>query len=275
MAATDDGTPLVEIGYWNIRGLGAPLRMMAMFAKLPFRVHAYALDEKFDRTVWTEGPKVELKKANPFMNLPYVVDGDRVITQSNSCLAYLGRKTGLWGKTEDEIVLCETLLCEIYDIRNAVVRFSYPATPEQAAPFIDGVRSGSLAKLEQHLKNQREKSLFSAEKPFLACGRATAPDFHLWELLDQILTACAVYKHLADPAEFFAGLENIQAFFEGFGKLEAMQAYLGSSLHRMPFNNLPANFGSMDSAGETKGAKWTPEKPLPEANHGKEWSFSF
>ena len=47
--------------------------------------------------------KPVLSKKNPLMNLPYVIDGETVITQSNACLLYLGRKFNLNGKNEDEI----------------------------------------------------------------------------------------------------------------------------------------------------------------------------
>ena len=47
--------------------------------------------------------KPDLLKKNPLMNLPYVIDGETVITQSNACFLYLGRKFNLNGKNEDEI----------------------------------------------------------------------------------------------------------------------------------------------------------------------------
>jgi hypothetical protein len=36
----------LEIGYWGIRGLGAPLRMMALYAKAPVFIRCYDLLEK-------------------------------------------------------------------------------------------------------------------------------------------------------------------------------------------------------------------------------------
>ena len=41
------------------------------------------------------GDKPELAKKNPLINLPYVVDGETVVTQSNSVLIYLGKKLGI------------------------------------------------------------------------------------------------------------------------------------------------------------------------------------
>ena len=36
----------LEIGYWSIRGLGAPLRAMAMYADEPFEAKCYDVKEK-------------------------------------------------------------------------------------------------------------------------------------------------------------------------------------------------------------------------------------
>ena len=42
--------------------------------------------------------KPALKAKNSLMNLPYVMDGDVVVTQSQACLQYLARKLGLYGE---------------------------------------------------------------------------------------------------------------------------------------------------------------------------------
>ncbi len=55
----------------------------------------------------------ELKEKNPLVNLPYVVDGEVVVSQTNACLAYLGRRLNLWGATPLEEAECEQLLCEV------------------------------------------------------------------------------------------------------------------------------------------------------------------
>ena len=40
--------------------------------------------------------KESLKAKNALINLPYVKDGDLLVSQSNACTAYLGRKLGMW-----------------------------------------------------------------------------------------------------------------------------------------------------------------------------------
>ena len=68
--------------------------------------------------------KAELLKVNPFANLPFVKDGDRVITQSNACMSYLGAKFGLLGDGEQR-ALVEQCLCQVMDLRNDAVALFY------------------------------------------------------------------------------------------------------------------------------------------------------
>ena len=97
---------------------------------------------RFDRDVWFNA-KPPLKAGNPLMNLPYIIDGDVVVAQTNACFSYLGRKLGLWGSTEAEVVDCEQLLCELMDLRNQMVGFAYsPAGPEAAAALLKRVSAG-------------------------------------------------------------------------------------------------------------------------------------
>ena len=44
------------------------------------------------------------------MNLPYLIDGDNVVAQTNAILSYLGRKYNLNGKTETEIIKNDQVL---------------------------------------------------------------------------------------------------------------------------------------------------------------------
>jgi hypothetical protein len=74
-------TDPIEIGYWKIRGLAAPLRMMCVYAQYPhaefpvFEVEAKD-DGKggvmWDRSLWLDVAKPELAKINPLINLPFL-----------------------------------------------------------------------------------------------------------------------------------------------------------------------------------------------------------
>ena len=93
-------------------------------------------DGSWGNSTWFSHRKPELKQLNPLINLPFVIDGDvvqhspppqeistplhlisalqQVVTQSNACLAYLGRKFNMYGTTPLESVRCDELLCEVH-----------------------------------------------------------------------------------------------------------------------------------------------------------------
>ena len=65
------------------------------------------------------GAKPQLRERNALINLPYIEHGSDLVAQTNACLAYIGRLTGLNGTTEDEVWRNEQALCEVMDLRNA------------------------------------------------------------------------------------------------------------------------------------------------------------
>jgi glutathione S-transferase len=244
----------IQVGYWNMRGLGAPLRAMCYWADQPFQAnnHCLSADIDYAGSQWFTTFKPPMKEKNALTNLPYLIDGDVVIAQTNSCLSYLGRKYGLWGNTDLEISQCEQLLCETYDLRGGMVRMAYSRefNEEMARNAIDGQTTSQLHKLDLWLAQNPQ---FSAETPFLVGGHCTAPDFHLWEMLDQYSTMC----RLVLKEDLFAAgkYPNLKLFHEAWLTHPKHQAYLNSKLHALPFNNLGAKFGStMDrDRGYVKG----------------------
>ena len=225
-----------------MRGLGAPLRAMCMWNETPFTAACHPLPADIDylRAKWFLEDKPKLKEKNPLVNLPYIVDGDAVITQTNACLSHLGRKFGLWGCTDMEVSQCEQLLSEIYDLRGEMTRMAYDKNfeTEAARKVVKRQKKNTnLSKLEAWLDHS---PLFSETTPFLVGGHATAPDFHLFEMLDQ-------YNHLASKVlkeDLFDCLPKCRLFYQAWLEHPKMQRYLSSKLHALPFNNLGASFGS-------------------------------
>ena len=105
----------ITVAYWAIRGLGAPLRMMVMYANHPLNCVQYDYDVKdgvFDRSLWANA-KVPLKEDNPLINLPYVSQGGSTISQSIACATFIGRKLSMNGITDEDVSSCEMLLNEV------------------------------------------------------------------------------------------------------------------------------------------------------------------
>merc|ERR1719326_225612 len=126
------------IGYHAIRGLGAPLRMMCFYKGQKFTNAAYGNDmaEK-----WHQGKKLDLVKKNSCMNLPYIVNGDETVTQSNTCALYLGQKLGI--DTPENFIHNHCVLDQTMDWRNDLMKIVYPffGVVKDKDGFPDGAKS--------------------------------------------------------------------------------------------------------------------------------------
>jgi glutathione S-transferase len=244
--------PPITVGYWSIRGLAAPLRMMVMYANHPLNNVMYDLTETdgaYNGSCWFS-VKPELKEKNPLMNLPYVIDGDNVITQSNACLSYLGRKLNLWGVNETEISQVEQLLCEVMDLRNQMTKYAY-SSEDTSLALLDQItgKNGSFQKFEHWLQREVDGGRSGT---FLVGDHATAPDFHLYEMLFQY-TSLADYKGRPD---LLASFPRLQHYLTSFAALPANERYFATpfgsvSPNRLPINQKMAQFGAQPS-----GAAW-------------------
>ena len=250
----DDGleNPRYIIAYWSIRGLGAPLRMMLSAAEVDHWVAFYDVTEGDDGK-WCKDPyfndKAWLKdEYNPLMNFPFLVDcaNDRVLSQTNAIFTFLGRELNMLGSNAWEQTLCEELLSEVMDVRNKMVRFAYaastPTDQHEAETLIQ--RKGPVAsgydKIELYLKKKKEKH--DNASPFLVGDGVTAPDFHLWEMLDQFDGLC---KSFGLPSLLDDTRPNLTAFKTAIESLPQIKSYLSAEYMKIPYNNCYARFGSL------------------------------
>ena len=99
------------------------------------RVQADFKDARYaDMDSWFTGRKPEILAMNPLANLPYFVDGDKCVCQTNAVFLYIGDKYNLNGSTPEEKLMNTQLLDEIYDTRNAMIELVYPF--KQASPSV-------------------------------------------------------------------------------------------------------------------------------------------
>jgi len=228
----------ITLGYWAIRGLAAPLRMMCMHSGVPTDMKVYKVtpmeDGGWEKSSWFDEKK-SLIKENPLMNLPFVQVNGVTITQSNACLQFLGKKLGYMGSNDIEEAMINQLLCEIMDLRNSVVRNAY--NPSAPLDWLDSL-AGSLTKLENWLAGNYGKA--TATECTVGSKVSTA-DFHLWELLDQVRIYSTQMK-IANPIE--TNYPKLFAFWKAFKELPQNQKYLNSPLANLPCNNVMAKWGS-------------------------------
>ena len=237
------------VGYWSIRGLGAPLRLMCEYAGASYQARLHNVEAKeggvFEKSDWFV-PKEELKKKNPLINLPYIVDDGLVITQTNACLEYLGDKFKLMGKTSAERSECTMLLCQAKDLRDDMVGTFYGRGDDPAA-LANLMSSASLDKFEWWLQ--------AKGTVFLIADSPSCPDFHLWELLDQLVEASECAENKASP---FTNRPLLKKLYDTMKGMPFMKAYHECGLGGLPINQKMAKFGAMPKGGSKP---WDFSKP--------------
>ncbi len=264
----------ITLGYWSTKGLGSASRQMIIYAGVPLISKIYKVLPKeennqiiYEGSSWHDNDKINLKKKNSLINLPYLKylkdDKEFIISHSNTCLTFLGKEFGMFGETQEEELECEQLLQETVDLRSIITRFAYThfnskdeellAAKEVYNTAFEISNSGKLQKFE-HWLSSKDKT---KTKLFLVGNKISSPDFNLFDTLDLYCEFLLYYNFVenADKNNVFALLKYplISDFFNNFKKLPKMQKYFESELYKLPFTNKGAKFGSGKS-----GITWDP-----------------
>uniref|UniRef100_A0A8D0DY89 Glutathione S-transferase n=1 Tax=Salvator merianae TaxID=96440 RepID=A0A8D0DY89_SALMN len=199
---------VVTLGYWDIRGLAHAIRLLLEYTETPYEDKHYAPGEApdFDPSQWTS---VKENLGLDFPNLPYLIDGERKITQSNAILRYIGRKHNMCGENEDEIIRIDILLNQIMDLRMAFARVCYSPDFEKLKPEY----------LEQLPGKLKQFSKFLGDRKWFAGNKITCVDFVAYDVLDQ---------HRMFEPKCFDQLKNLKDFLDRFEGLEKISAYMNS-----------------------------------------------
>jgi len=209
-----------RLGYWDIRGLAAPLRYLLAYA-----------GEDFEDVRYTVGPPPQMSRESwlkekftlglEFPNLPYYIDDKVKLTETNVIFRYLARKYNLYGDDNATAAKIDLILDVTMDFRNGFVRLCY--SPEEK--FNDDK--------EKYLKSAQEKmEKFEAvlgDQKFFAGDKVTMADFHIYEILDQ---------HFVFHDQLFNTCPKLKQFCQRFRELPAIAKYLASDkFAERPVNN--------------------------------------
>jgi glutathione S-transferase len=213
------------LGYWAIRGLAQPIRLLLEYAGVDYQDKRYICGDastNYDRSQWL---KEKFNLGLEFPNLPYWIDGDIKLTQSAAILHYLARKHKLDGGSDKEKAVIEMVEGAIIDIRSDFVDCCY-----DSAKFAE--------KWKEHVTSlpDRLKPLdaFLNKKTWICGEKLSYADFLLYELLDQ--------QRIAEPS-CLDKHENLKNFVKSFEALPAIAKYLKSSNYiKRPLNNPQASF---------------------------------
>ncbi|KAL3197903.1 hypothetical protein MRX96_044629 [Rhipicephalus microplus] len=213
------------LGYWDIRGLAQPIRLLLAHvdAKVDDKRYTCGPPPDFDRSSWlNEKTKLGLE----FPNLPYYIDGDVKLTQSMAILRYLARKHGLEGKTEAEKQRVDVSEQQFADFRMNWVRLCYN-------PDFEKLKGDYLKNLPASLKAFSD---YLGTHKFFAGDNLTYVDFIAYEMLAQ---------HLIFAPDCLKDFTNLKAFVDRIEALPHVAAYLKSDkCIKWPLNGDMASFGS-------------------------------
>jgi len=256
---------MVTVGYWSTKGLGAVCRMVVLYSGRSLKAKNYKLltvinenNLTFDGGEWHNNDKIKLKKRNSLINLPYIELNNSLgepilISQSNACLSFLGRKFDMFGKNEVDTSKCEQLLLETNDLRSVITSFAYThfenkdleheAAKDVFTRAFQNNNAGKIQKFENWLNNNDYET-----NHFLINNEITIPDFNLFDILDFYIEFLKYYNFInkKDNKNIFyeLGYPNISKFYNHFIQLPKMQKYLNSIFYTLPFTNKSARFGS-------------------------------
>lgn len=223
----------VRLGYWDIRGLGAPLRMLLAYSGIE---HDLVFHKEEDDGTWFEDKKPLLAERNAFANLPYLVmDDGLVVCESNACLMYLQECLSLGPTDGAARIQSYALLSAYMSTRNDLVNRAYfqdvimpppcPTRESFAASMTALLATGPFLKYEACLRMSRTA--------YFCGGTPCACDFAVWEMLDQY-AKCAADLGLPPP---LAELPLCASFHKRVRDMPELAAYFDSSAYRMPCNS--------------------------------------
>nr|XP_060629234.1 glutathione S-transferase Mu 4-like isoform X1 [Anolis sagrei ordinatus] len=217
----------LTLGYWDIRGLAHAIRLLLEYTETPYEDKRYHLGEApdFDRSEWTS---VKEKLGFDFPNLPYLIDGDRKLTQSNAILRYLARKHKMCGETEEEIIRMDILEYQVVDFATDLATLCYSPDFEKLKPEYIKQLPGKLKRFSQ----------FLGDRKWFLGNKITYVDFLAYDILD---------LHQMFQPKCLDQFKNLKDFLDHFEALEKISAYMKSSRFlRTPLYSRNATWGNTD-----------------------------
>ena len=217
----------MEYGYWGFKGLGEISRQVAAYLGLPLTEYNPQSREEWATKKSTIGAD--------FPNLPYLKDGDYVVTESQAIPAYLALKANrgdLLGEGIKEQTQIRTLDGVLQDIRIALFKAIFAPTDkkeETAKLFEQG--SSVYNKLTQI-------SEFLGTKDFLL-GHLTLADFHLAFIIETVALIALSF----DVVSPLSTLVNLRTHWTRVSNLEGVKEFAAA---RAAVPIIPAAFAGFD-----------------------------
>jgi len=184
---------------------------------------------------WFGSRKVEVQKLNPLANLPFLIDGDKCVCQTNAVFLYLGDRAGLNGKSAAERLMTVQLLEEVYDLRNRVIELVYPFKEVCKDQAEHDEKMGKH--LAEGAKGNYAKFEACVQGPFIFGDDLSTADFHMFEMLDQH----EIMAKKTGKDSLLTDFAKLKALHTAVKAAPTLQKYFASASYKLPLNNNIAN----------------------------------
>jgi len=234
----ENANAIFELGYWAIRGLAQPIRLLLSHAGVEISEVRFGINQD-GSLIEDESPDWQDQKdalSLPFPNVPYLIDLERPdeirLTQSNTIMRFLARRYDYYGDSVTDQTWIDLLQDEAYDFRNSIVETAYTLGPDYEKAF-EEFKAASVPRyldsFEYHLSNRKLQTCFVG-------NRISLVDFIFYELIWQV-------RLMLPGSITVTNRPTLGAFLESFEKMPRIAAYMaGDDYIERPINSPWASF---------------------------------
>ena len=219
----------MKLGYWSIKGLGQPIRLLLAYAGYEWEDVLYHCVEKgdgtYDKSSWFS---VKYTLGLPFPNLPYLIDGDLKLTQTNAILQHIADRAGMSGDTAEEKARVAMLFGFSGDVRKRYTTAAYSKDFHLLKPELVEYLKAKLAELEAFAKEHGCSSSLG-----LVSEKITYVDLLWYDLVDQFVQM--------EPT-ILDGLDWLPKLHEKIHETKEIKDYRTSARFMSQLNNTQATF---------------------------------
>lgn len=205
------------LGYWNIRGLGQPVKYLLGYLGVDYELKTYEItDDKATGRSWRD---VKPNHGFDFPNLPYLIDTDGFhLSEHIPIMIYIAEKycPELRGETPEDratILMLQNILLE--------TRFSFVDKAKDPNTDIEEFR-------KEAPKNYERLGKWMQGKKYLLGDKLSILDFHMY---DNLLFFCNYWS----PDLLLEMYPDLHAFVKTMGSMEQIKAYHASDKYCADF----------------------------------------